>query len=210
MSAEMRTSCDRPQAWVTEASLSTMTLRMLTMSVSLRRLLAGARVEHAREREDAREAERIRRRPLAGRLAVHAARGGHERVGRLDSLDEEIPGLELHVHLAGHALLRGDEQRLDVAAHGIEQLTLVHQVAVRLRQQLLDALLPPGESELLELAVRGEQHLGRRRLERDASLGADDGVTEMDAAADAEGCSERLQLLDDLDRRGGAPVERHR
>src|ERR1700747_1671380 len=105
MSAEMRTSCDRPQAWVTEASLSTMTERILTMSALPRRMLAGARVEDARERDDAREAERIRRRPLAGRLTVHAARGGHQRVGRLDPLDEEIPGLELHAHLAGHALL---------------------------------------------------------------------------------------------------------
>src|SRR5256886_10964548 len=36
--------------------------------------------------------------------------------------------------------------------------------------------LPAGEHQFLELAVRAEQHLRRRRLERHASLGADDGV----------------------------------
>src|SRR5215472_13887373 len=208
MSAEMRTSWERPHAWVTEASLSTMTERMLTNLPLPCRTLARARVEHAGERDDAREAECVRRRPLAGRLAVHAARGRHEGVGRLDALDEQTARLQFEAHLAGYALLRRDQQRLDVAAHGIQELALVHQVAVRLCQQLLDALLPPGERELLELAVRREQHFGGRCLERHPALGADDGVAEVDAAADAEGRGECLELLDDLDRRGGAPVER--
>ncbi len=54
-----------------------------------------------------------------------------------------------------------------------------------------------GQHELLELAVRGEQHLGGGRLEGDASLGADDGIAQMDAAADAEGRGERLERLDE-------------
>ena len=48
--------------------------------------------------------------------------------------------------------------------------------------------------------MRGEQHLGRGRLERDPSLGADDGVAQMDAAADAEGRGEGFEPLDELDR----------
>ena len=36
-------------------------------------------------------------------------------------------GPQQHVHLAGDALLRGQQQRLDVAAHRVEQLPLVHQ-----------------------------------------------------------------------------------
>ncbi len=46
------------------------------------------------------------------------------------------------MHGAGDARLRGAEQRLDVAADRIEQLALVHQVAVGAGEGLLDALLP--------------------------------------------------------------------
>jgi hypothetical protein len=38
-------------------------------------------------------------------LAVYALRGGHEREGRFDPLDEQAAGTEQHVHLAGDALL---------------------------------------------------------------------------------------------------------
>src|SRR5579864_4965928 len=203
MSVEMRTSWDRPQACVTEASLSTMTLRMATISALPFRTagaLAGSCVEDARERGDAREAEGVGGRPLACGFTVDPARSRHEGVGRFHTLNEEIAGLELHVHLAGDARLGREQERLDVAAHGIQQLALVYQITVRLCQLLLDALLASGEGELLELAVRGEQHLRRGRLDGDASLGADDGVAEVNAAADAEGRSERLELLDDLDR----------
>src|SRR5580700_10837115 len=48
----------------------------------------------------------------------------------------------------------------------------MHQVAVGLRHQVLDALLASGQHQLLELAMRAEQHLGRRCLEGDAPLGA--------------------------------------
>ena len=34
--------------------------------------------------------------------------------------------------------------------------------------------------------MRVQQHFGRRRFERDTTFGADDGVAQMDAAADAE------------------------
>src|SRR5579885_510102 len=182
MSLEMRTSWDRPQACATEAILSTTTLLMpLTISCILG-ALAGAPVKYARQGDDLREAERISGSPLARRLAVHAFGSRHQRVGGLDTFDEEVAWPKLHAHRAGHALLRGTEQRLDVAAHGIQQLTLVHEIPVRLRDRLLDALLAAGEHELLELPVRGEQHLGGRRLECNASLGADDRIAEMNAA----------------------------
>ena len=78
------------------------------------------------------------------------------------------------------------EQRLDVAAYRVEVLPLVHQIAIRLRDGFLDARLLAGQHQLLELAMRGQQHLRRRRLESDPPLGADDGVAQVDAAADAE------------------------
>ncbi len=109
---------------------------------------------------------------------------------RGDALDERRARTQQHLHLAGHARLRGHEQGLDVAAHGIEMLSLVHQIAVGLRDGFLDARLLAGQHQLLELAVRGEQHVRRRGLEGDASLGADDGVAQMDAAPDAVGTRE--------------------
>ena len=73
----------------------------------------------------------------------------------------------------------------------------MHEIPVGLGHQFLDALLAAGEHQLLELAVRGQQHIRRRCLEGHAALGADDGVAEMNAAADTEGCGERLERLDD-------------
>ncbi len=82
----------------------------------------------------------------------------------------------------------------------IEQLPLVHPVAVGQGDALLDALLARREHELFELAMRGEQHFGGRRLESHAPLGADDGVAEVDAAADAERRGQRLEPLDECHR----------
>src|SRR6266576_2867303 len=122
ISAAMRTSCDRPQAWVTEASLSTTTLRMPPSIATAPRAAS----------------------PLARRFAVHAPRGRHERERRLHALDEHAAALQQQVHLARHPLLGAEQQRLDVATHRIEQLALVHQIAVGLCELLLDALLPAG------------------------------------------------------------------
>src|SRR5579883_1187147 len=197
MSVEIRTSCDRPQACATEAILSTTTLRMpLTMSGFLG-ALAGAPVKYARQGDDLGEAERIGRSPFAGGFAVDSFGGGHQRVGRLDAFDEEVARAKLHAHRAGHPLLRGEEQRLDVTADRIQELTFVNEVAVGLRDRLLDALLAAREHELLELPVSGEEHLGGGRLECDTSLGADDGVAQMDAASDAEGGGQLLERLDE-------------
>src|SRR5579883_2822461 len=207
MSVEMRTSCERPQACATEAILSTTTLLMpLTMSCILG-ALAGAPVKHARQGHDLRKPERIGGRPLARRLAVHPLGGGHERIGRFDAFDEEIPGLQLHAHRAGHALLGGKEQRLDVPAHRIQELPFVHEIAVGLRDRLLDALLAAREHELLELPMGAEQHFGGGRLECNTPFRADDGIAEMDAPADAERRRKRLQRLDERHGREGAAVE---
>ena len=56
-----RTSLPRPQAWVTEAILSTTTVRISSF------LASRTRMEHARERNDLRKAQRILRRPFAMR-----------------------------------------------------------------------------------------------------------------------------------------------
>ena len=80
-------------------------------------------------------------------------------------------------------------------------LALVHQVAVDGGDGLLDLQLLAGEDELLELAVGGEQHLRRRRLEGDPPLDAEDRVAEVDAAADAEARRRGFDRLDQGDRR---------
>src|SRR5690606_8195797 len=117
-------------------------------------------------------------------------------------------GPELAAHGAGHARLRRAEQRLDVAAHRIEMLALVDQIAIDLRELILDARLRRAERQLLELAVRGQQDLGGRRLERDAALRADDRVAEMDPAADRIAAAERLEPLDQRDRVERRAVDR--
>src|SRR3569833_2230675 len=99
ISSETRTSCDRPTACVTEAILSTTTERIaissphelrsgLTSFEEERRtncgagapikkllfafsLFASPAVEHTGQRDDLRETQGVRGRPLAGRFTVH-------------------------------------------------------------------------------------------------------------------------------------------
>ena len=63
--------------------------------------------------------------------------------------------------------------------------------------------------ELLELAVREDEHRRRGSLEGDAALEAEDRVAEVDAAADAEGRRERVEALDERDRREPLAVDRN-
>src|SRR5690606_24217466 len=108
----MRISGPRSAAMATDAILSTNTERTL--------LTSGTRIEHARQRHDLREAERVGARPLTSRFAVLAARCREQRVRRLGADDEQVPRPEPAAHAAGDAGLRRCEQRLDVAAHGIQ------------------------------------------------------------------------------------------
>ena len=79
--------------------------------------------------------QRVRGRPLAGRLAVDAARGRHAaRRATSTPSTNRAARPEEEVDLAGDPLLRGQQQRLDVAADRIEVLPLVHQVAVGPRE----------------------------------------------------------------------------
>ena len=55
--------------------------------------------------------------------------------------------------------------------------------------------------------MRGEQCFRGRRFERDAALGADDGVAEVDAAPDAETRAQRFELLEQCYRVEGLAVE---
>jgi hypothetical protein len=97
-----------------------------------------------------------------------------------------------------HALLRRDEERLDIATYRIEKLALVYPVAVRASEHFFDTLLTPCENELFELAMRIEEHLGSGRLEGDAPFCADDGVAKVDAATNAERPREGLERFDDV------------
>ena len=82
------------------------------------------------------------------------------------------------------------------------------EIAIGRGELVLDAGLTRGQHQFLELAMRGEQHLGGRRLERDATLEADDRVAEMDAATDAERRRHRFEVLDQRHRRHRLTVER--
>ena len=58
--------------------------------------------------------------------------------------------------------------------------------------------------------MRRQQNLRRRRLERHPALGSDHGVTQVDAAANAERPCHGLQPFDDGHRRLVDAVEAHR
>src|ERR1700730_422705 len=98
LSVAMRTSLDKPQAWVTEATLSTTTLRIPLTILNAFRAFTRAMVKYTGEGNNLREAEGIRGRPLAHGLAVHAFRCGHQRIGRLDALHKQTSRAEQHVH----------------------------------------------------------------------------------------------------------------
>src|SRR5512134_2219680 len=173
----------------TDAILSTSTERIS--------LPSGPGVEHAGQSHDLREAVGVGRGPLARGFAVLAAAHGHQRMRRRDAEHEQAAGPQLHANLARHARLRRSEQRLDVAARGVELLALVNQLAVDLAHGFLDRRLRAEQRQLLELAVRADQNLGRGRFERDAPFRADDRVAQMNAAADAIARAELLDFLDE-------------
>ena len=173
-------------------------------------LPSGPGVEHPGQRHDLREAERVGRRPLAGRLAVLAAAHGHQRVRRRHAEHEQAAGSQLHADLAGDARLRRREQRLDVAARGVELLAFVDQLAVDPGSRA------PSRATACSVSVSfsssrcdADQDLGGRRLERDAALRADDRVAEVDAAADAVARAERPRASRSA-RRGRAARRRAR
>src|SRR4030095_9194743 len=157
--------------------------------------------EAAGQRGAVRNPARARRRPLAGRLAVDAARRVAQREGRGDPFHEYLSRPEEEIDVAGDPLLRRAEQGLDVAAHRIEMLTLVNEIAVDGGDRLLQPQLPAGQHELFELPVRGDQHLGGRGFEGHPAPDAEDGLAEMDPAADAVTPRRLLHRFDQLDRR---------
>src|SRR5690606_3919264 len=129
---------------------------------------------------------------------------------RLHADDEYAARAKQAAYRAGHARLRRLEQGFDIPRRGIELLAFVDEIAVGLRERLLDTHLQARQRQLLELAVRGQQDLRGRRLERDAALRAEDRVAQMDAAADRVRRSDRLELLDQRDRREPLAVDRYR
>ena len=86
----------------------------------------------------------------------------------------------------------------------------MHQIPVRLRDQLLDALLARCEHELLEFTVCDEQSFRGRCFKCDPAFRTDDGIPEVDGAADAVGARKRLDCFDDFDRSCNLPIERAR
>src|SRR6185503_15269482 len=83
---------------------------------------------------------------------------------------------------------------------GVELLAFVNQLAIDLAHGLLDRRLRAEQRQLLQLAVRADQVLRGRRLERDAALRADDRVAQVNAAADTVARAELFDLLDESHR----------
>src|SRR5688572_33112018 len=141
-----RSSWPRPAACAIEAILSTTTFFIAALPKFSP--LARARVEDARQCQHLRIAMRLGRRPFAGCFAIGAFRGLHQRERRLDAFDKGGATSEQDVHLARDPALRGEECRLDVAAHRVEVLALVDEIAVRRGELVLDAGLTRGQHQL--------------------------------------------------------------
>ena len=73
----------------------------------------------------------------------------------------------------------------------------MHQICVGLRHRILDARLPAGEHQLFQFTMGIEQDFGGRCLEGHAALGADDRISQVNAASDAEGTGQGFEFLDD-------------
>ena len=126
---------------------------------------------------------------------------------RGDALDEQGARAEQNVDGTRDPSLGRRQQRLDVATGRIEVLAFVHHVPVGLRHGILDARLLAGQHQLFEFAVRRQEHFGGGSLEGNAPLGPDHGVSQMDAAPDAERPRQRFEPLDDGDGRQCFAVE---
>ena len=170
-----------------------------------------------RRRRAATGCPRWRRRPAASSpgpqpvaLAIGRHRWIHEAVRAADAVDPESTLGEAHPGVADHPLLRADDHRLDVPHHRVEGLALVQPIAPELGDVVLPEALPPGQDELLELAVGGDEDLGGARFETDPALDAEDGLAEVDAAADAVGGEPRVECLHELGSGQDRAVEAHR
>src|SRR5690349_5527381 len=160
-------------------------------------------------REHARETDGARGIRAGGRtLAVARIARREQRVRRLHAFDEHCAAGESHERAARDARLARGEERLEIALERIVEEALMEAAAVDVAEMVLPETLLFGEDQLLELAVRVEQDLRRRRLERDASLDAEHRVAEVVAAADAELAAVVVQALDQVDRRHAHAVDR--
>jgi hypothetical protein len=131
-------------------------------------------------------------------------------VRRAYAADVAATAAQRDADVAADAGLAGIQQRLDVPHHGIEVQPLMQQIAIEAAEVLFPELLPLGQHELLELAMRLDQHQRRRRLERDPALDAENRVAQMNPAADAPLAGEGVQLGNQRRPGQGPPVERHR
>src|SRR5689334_16528481 len=96
--------------------------------------------------------------PQAGFLAIRRHGGVHQRERTAHAGDLKPSRGQQHARIAYHASLRARDQRFDVTQRRIEILSLVQPVAVELPQLVLPEHLPAREHQLLELAVRVDQH----------------------------------------------------
>ena len=118
-------------------------------------------------------------------LAVRGDGGVHHGMRAPGADHLEAAGGEAHSGVPGDPRLRAGDERLDVTQRRVEVLALVQPIAVEAGELVLPECLPPGEDQLLELAVRTDQQEGRARLEADPPLDAERRLADVDVAADA-------------------------
>ena len=131
-----------------------------------------------------------------------------ERERRFSADDAAVALEELEPDRAGDALLHVLHERVDRLARRRKPEAVVDDVGVFLREALLESLEILGDDQPLELAMRGMQNDGRRRLVDFARLDADQPILDHVDSADAVNAGNRLEAVDELGQRHGDAVDR--
>ena len=86
----------------------------------------------------------------------------------------------------------------------------MHQVSIDCGNAVLDARLLGTQHEFFEFSVRSNQRDCGGRFEGDATLGAENGVAQVNAATDAVGAGEGFKRFNQCDRRQGLAIQCYR
>src|SRR5882757_5709109 len=135
-------------------------------------------------------------RPSQVHLTILSEFCRHEVVIGADPVNLEVARVQCDGYVAGYMTLRACEEGLQVAHDGVEVLSFMKPVAVKLRQLIFPATLPFGEHVFLQSVMRFYDKDRRCRFKANPSLNPDDCIAYMYVASDAERPGDSLQLLD--------------
>src|SRR6185312_5299443 len=137
---------------------------------------------------------------VAGETLVHfsvaAEFAAHQVMRAIDTRDGIAVRLQGDKDLAGNGRLCILQEPFDVAHGRVEHLSFMERVAVPAAELVLPIEQPLGQGMFFKQVGSLDDDEGGGGFETDAAFDADDGVTDMDIAADAIGLGDGLEILD--------------